>query len=92
MKPLRRLKPLSSSELGRLTKDRLLSYRKKALSLENSPEMSDYDSKEISDLDSVYVWFKSDPRWKPLYDQILLALARVNRASPHGRTKQIKRR
>jgi hypothetical protein len=84
MKPPRRLKPLSSEELLRLSKDRLLSYRKKALSLENSPEKSDYDSDDIKKLDKSCIWFKSDPRWKALYDEILLALARVNRSSRHS--------
>jgi hypothetical protein len=81
MKPPRRLKPLSSQELLRLSKSRLLSYRKKALSLENSPKKSDYDSDEIKKLDGTFIWFKSDPRWKPLYDEILLALSRVSRNS-----------
>jgi len=81
MIPPRRLKPLSSEELLCLTKNRLLSYRKKALSLENSPDKSDYEPEEIEKLDHCYIWFKSDPRWKPHYDQILLALARLNRSS-----------
>lgn len=87
MKPPRRLKPLSSEELRRLPKARLLSYRKKALSLENSPEKSDYDSDEVGALEKTYIWFKSDPRWKPLYDEILLALGRANRGSRRPSSK-----
>jgi hypothetical protein len=71
----RQLRILSSEELCHLTEARLLAYRKKALSLENSPEESDYTPKEIRALDMTFVWFKSDPRWQPAYDQILRALA-----------------
>jgi hypothetical protein len=81
MKPPRRLKPLSSEELRRLTKDRLPSYRKKALSLETSPEKSDHDADEIKKLDKTCLWFKSDSRWNPLYDEDLLALARLSSGS-----------
>jgi hypothetical protein len=57
----------------------LLSYRKKALSLENSPEQSDYSSDDIKVLDKRYVWFKSDPRWKSVYEEVLAALAAAQR-------------
>lgn len=76
MNPPRRLAILSSEQMLRLNEARLLSYRKKALSLENSPEDSDYDPIEVRNLDKAYIWFKSDPRWKSLYEQILLALAK----------------
>jgi hypothetical protein len=76
MKLPRRVAPRSYVQLCKLSEARLLAYRRKALSLENSLEDSDYaDRKEP--LDDAYIWFKSDPRWQPLYDQILAALAHV---------------
>jgi hypothetical protein len=77
MTPPRRLKVLTTTRLSSLTEERLLSYRKKALSLEDSPEDSDYSTDEVNSLDPNYIWFKSDPRWKPAYDDILAALARL---------------
>ena len=71
----RRLKVLSSEELRHLSEARLLAYRKKALSLENCPEETDYTPEQIRALDMTYIWFKTDPRWQPAYDLILSALA-----------------
>ena len=76
MEPPRRLRILSPQELRGLTTQRLLSYRKKCLSLENSPEESDYDPNEVTTLDATYIWFKSDPRWGELYANVLAALKR----------------
>ena len=76
MKPPRRLVPKSFDQLCQLSEARLLAYRRMALSLENSLEASDYaDLNEP--LDEACIWFKSDPRWAPLYEQILAALALV---------------
>ena len=77
MNPPRRLAILSFEEMLRLTEARLLLYRKKALSLENCPDDSDYSPSEIEGLDMNYIWFKSDPRWMTLYHQIRRALAKV---------------
>ncbi|MBC7857142.1 MAG: hypothetical protein IAF94_27240 [Pirellulaceae bacterium] len=52
-----------------------MSYRKKCLSLENTPEASDYLN-EASNLDPTYIWFKSDPRWAESYANVLSALAK----------------
>ncbi len=76
----RRLKVLSLTQLHRLSRPRLLAYRCKVLSLESSPELSDRDPSETSPLDDRYVWFKSDPRWQPVYDAVLAALAHPNPA------------
>jgi hypothetical protein len=75
MTPPRRLAMRSREQLQRLTEERLLAYRKKALSLENSPEESDYAADELASLDDQYIWFKSDPRWSPQYSVILEVLA-----------------
>jgi hypothetical protein len=77
MTPPRRIAALSIEQMHRLTKARLLSYRKKVLSLENSPEESDYDPIEIEKLDKKYIWFKSDPRLGRLYEQTLIALMKA---------------
>jgi len=45
--------------------------------LKSARKASDYDPHVVQSLDPAYIWFKSDPRWQPLYDQILAALARV---------------
>ena len=83
MTPPRRLKILSTTDLLRLTEARLLAYRKKALSIENCPEDSDYFDTPREELDPTFIWFKSDPRWKVLYDQILHALAQVQHHGGH---------
>ena len=74
---LRRLAMRSREQLERLTEERLLAYRKKALSLENSPEESNRTADQLASLDDQYIWFKSDPRWNPQYAVILEALAHV---------------
>ncbi len=75
MQPPRKLKILSPQELRHLTVERLLAYRRKALSLENAVADSDYhDSTET--LDQTYIWFKEDPRWQHLYNDILAELER----------------
>lgn len=74
MKPPRRLRILTESELRHLTVERLLAYRKKALSLENTLADSDYGD-SADELDETFIWFKEDPRWQEVYDRILAALA-----------------
>lgn len=69
----RRLKILTDDELSLLSVDRLLEYRKKALSLENTLLASDY-VEVAKDLDPEFIWFKDDPRWQELYNRILAAL------------------
>lgn len=80
---LRRLKILAAMDLLRLTEARLLAYRKKALSIENCVEDSEYSPNEVSKLDPTFIWFKSDPRWKIMYDQILHALTQVQHHDGH---------
>lgn len=73
MQPPRKLRILKRSELRHLSVDRLLAYRKKALSLENT--LADSDYQDVADtLDSTFIWFKEDPRWQAVYDEILLEL------------------
>ena len=77
----RRLKLLLPAELQRLTRPRLLAYRRTVLSLESSPELSDLSLAEVQALDGRFVWFKSDPRWQPAYEAVLAALARATPAA-----------
>ncbi|MGL5874545.1 MAG: hypothetical protein ACRC2R_19620 [Xenococcaceae cyanobacterium] len=71
----RRIRPLTIEQLQQLTVERLLAYRKKALSLEDSLAASDYIDTEIAQtFDETYIWFKEDSRWKPLYDAIISEL------------------
>lgn len=83
MQPPRRLRPLTEVELSNLTVERLLAYRKKALSLENTLADSDY-SDHSEPLDAKFIWCKEDPRWQPVYDGILAELAR--KQSGNGNT------
>jgi len=71
----RRIRPLTSTEIGHLTVERLLEYRKQTLCLENTLAASDYID-IAQTLDNAYIWFKDDLRWQPLYDAILVELAR----------------
>lgn len=75
MRPARRLRPLGKDELATLTKERLLDYRKKALSLDNSLEESDYHDQNPEDWDPDYIYFKDDPRWQQVYETVLWYLA-----------------
>jgi hypothetical protein len=82
MKPPRRLRVLSREQLRRLTRSRLLAYRKKALSLENCPQESDYSPDEVNLLGDSFIWFKSDPRWQSAYELICEALENSTLESP----------
>jgi hypothetical protein len=75
MQPPRKLRILAKTELRRLTVARLLAYRKKALSLEDSLAASDYHD-HAEPLDEPFIWFKEDPRWQTVYDDVLAELAR----------------
>jgi hypothetical protein len=86
MKPPRHLRVLSREQLRHLTRARLLAYRKKALSLENRPEESDYSPDEVNLLDDSFIWFKSDPRWGTSYQLICEALANST-LEPPGRRR-----
>lgn len=81
MQPPRKLRILSPSELQHLNVDRLLEYRKKALSLENSLPASDYHD-TAGELDHTFIWFKDDPRWQLVYADILAELARKQSQHP----------
>lgn len=77
----RRLKILTDEELLLLSVDRLLEYRTKALSIENTLLDSDYVD-DARDLNPEYIWFKEDPRWQELYNRILTALKMKQPKSP----------
>ena len=75
----RRIRPLLPAKLQKLTVERLLAYRKKALSLENTLATSDHGN--LADaLDPKYIWFKDDPRWEPMYNAVLAELHRKQTA------------
>ena len=73
----RHVRPIPVSRLASLTTPRLLAYRNRLLSLEESVELSDVqDVAELADLDPDLLYFKSDLRWISLYDAVKLELAR----------------
>ncbi len=71
----RSVRPLDHGRLDSLTVNRLLAYRDKLLSLEDSAELSDLEPQEIQALDPTFIWFKADPRWRVLYDSVLQRLS-----------------
>jgi hypothetical protein len=75
------VKPLDGELLSTLPAKRLLAYRDRLLSLEESPEESDCYEDEIRGLDPALIWFKSDSRWKDLYDQVRALLAKAEHVS-----------
>jgi hypothetical protein len=77
MKTPRRISILSSEQLAQLPEAKLLAYQKKVLSVDESPDESDYSPSEALLLDNAYIWFKTDPRWRQVYDRLSNALARV---------------
>lgn len=83
----RKIRALTPAELESLTVERLLAYRAKALSLENTLDGSDYRN-IVSTLDMTFIWFKDDTRWQPLYDDILSELAR-KQTQPSGSASRL---
>jgi hypothetical protein len=67
----RHVKPIDKNVMGGLSTERLLAYRDRLLSLEESPGLSDCEPDEIAALDSTRIWFKSDPRWREIYGQVV---------------------
>lgn len=65
--PIDRLKVLPTK--------RLLAYRDRLLSLEQSASSSDLDDREVARLASDLVYFKDDPRWDALYASVRAILA-----------------
>ena len=70
----RKLRPKTRAELELFTVERLLAYRKKALSLETSFDASDFHDIAI-ELDRNFIWFKEDPRWQIVYNDVLSVLS-----------------
>jgi hypothetical protein len=71
----RRVRPIPKSELPRLSTDRLLAYRKRLLSLEDSAESSDWDSDELSGLEPGFIRFKDEAEWIELYEEVIAILS-----------------
>jgi len=53
----RHVKPIDKNVMGGLSTERLLAYRDRLLSLEESPGLSDCEPDEIAALDSTCIWF-----------------------------------
>lgn len=69
------VRPLPEAELAALSTKRLLAYRKRLLSLEDSAEKSDWDAAELSQLDPDLLRFKDDPAWNDVYAAVKRILA-----------------
>ena len=72
----RRARPICVERISTLTTARLLAYRDRLLTLEESVDLSDWNPTELTACDPALIYFKSDPRWQPLYDEVRQELAR----------------
>jgi len=76
MVPRRHARPIEPKQLSVLTTPRLLAYRNRLLRLETSAELSDFAPTELMSCDPQLMYFKTDARWRPLYEAVLRELAR----------------
>ena len=72
----RRARPITVEQLSALTTARLLAYRNRLLTLEESVESSDWTRTQLAACDPALMYFKTDPRWQPLYEAVRQELAR----------------
>jgi hypothetical protein len=70
----RHVRPMAVERLSDLTSARLLAYRDKLLSLEESAEASDCAADELARLDAGLIYFKTDPRWEVLHASVVREL------------------
>ncbi len=64
----RKVRLLSPDEMERLETPRLLEYRRKLLTLEESQQSSDWDEDDLAHIEPGYVYFKDSPRWAAAVD------------------------
>ena len=73
--PKRSVRPISFSGLEGLTTERLLAYRSRLLSLEDSGRLSDLDEGERVTHDPSVLYFKDQPAWREVYADLKRVLA-----------------
>jgi hypothetical protein len=71
----RHVRPITTAQLARTTTPRLLTYRNRLLELEDNSATSDLGEQELNALDPHFLFFKSDARWKELYDAVKAELS-----------------
>jgi hypothetical protein len=71
----RKVRPLPVEVLEALSTERLMAYRAKLMSLEDSAEMSDHDDSELAGLPPGFLYFKQDPGWRDVYRALKSILA-----------------
>lgn len=71
----RHVRPVSTLQLTRMTTSRLLAFRGRLLELEDDGATSDLDPRELLALDPDLLFFKSDVRWRVLYDAVKAELS-----------------
>ncbi|MFN3255408.1 MAG: hypothetical protein ACE37B_06910 [Ilumatobacter sp.] len=72
----RNVRPLGLEELNALTTKRLLAYRSRLLSLQESAAESDMDESQVAELDPALLHFKDQALWLDTYAQLKTILAR----------------
>ena len=78
----RHVRPIPVERLSTLTTPRLLAYRDRLLSLEESVEASDIQFDwELHALNPELMYFKSDARWLELYAAVKAELSRREHVS-----------
>lgn len=72
---LRSVRPLGFAELDALPAERLLAYRSRLLSLQESAAKSDIDEAEMAALDPTLLYFKDQEQWIDTYAHVKTILA-----------------
>jgi hypothetical protein len=82
--PMRRrhVRPVITAQLARMTTSRLLAFRDRLLALEDDGVTSDLEPRELKALDPDLLFFKSDGRWKALYDAVRGELSQREHVPP----------
>lgn len=66
---------MTPAQIEALTTERVLAYRSRLLSLQDSAMLSDLDEYELGALDPSLLYFKEQPEWVTLYADVKRVLA-----------------
>ena len=70
--PLRRVRPVPAATLASMTTPRLDAYRRKLLSLQESPDLADITDDEHEEAKNPeFIFFKDDPAWPQLLHAVV---------------------
>lgn len=78
--PLRRVRPLPATTLASMPTPRLHAYRRKLLSLQETPDLEDITAEELEAAKNPeFLFFKVDPAWP---EQLRVVLEAIHRHTP----------